>query len=221
MPTEVVSTLSPEQYLEIIKIVHDFFDSSFTKLLWLIGILGSIVGIVIPIYVNWYNARLLKLKENEISRRLAESVRESEARITDSIIKLIEEKVLVVTEAYKKDIQFEHGTINVSLRRLEGIIFHTLGTSMYSSARYVESIDAACIAIPHLQASGEEMNLRRACHLLQVALAAVNSTAASSSDVKTRYDSVIKVLKDNNAGGRYVDLIESLENSYKDALARS
>jgi hypothetical protein len=56
--------------LQVLKTVHDFFDASFTRLLWVLGAAFTVIGVVMPVLIQVYQINQASRLQKEMEDRL-------------------------------------------------------------------------------------------------------------------------------------------------------
>lgn len=93
---KMIDTLKqPSDTFELITKVDDFYNAAWEKLITMVFILGAIVGILIPIIIQWYQKRELKLSEKNLSDKIF-------SEMQNSILKLHQENRLEVEKVEQK-----------------------------------------------------------------------------------------------------------------------
>lgn len=74
-----------DKSIDLIEKIDSFYNNAWNKLILFGSILFAIVGVLVPIVIQWYQKRTLKLSEESIKRKLKDEV-------TTEVMKTIEKK---------------------------------------------------------------------------------------------------------------------------------
>ncbi|WP_224999434.1 hypothetical protein [Cesiribacter sp. SM1] len=71
---------------EVITQVHGFYDSAWNKLIWFIAVAGAVLGVIVPLLIQWWQNRNYNHKLEELNsrndQRINEIIKSSRAEIT-------------------------------------------------------------------------------------------------------------------------------------------
>lgn len=73
-PLFYAQTADTNHVLTAIKDVQQFYQDSFTNLLWLVGIIFVLMGVVMPLVLQWLQSRSFDKKEKEILEKFREEI---------------------------------------------------------------------------------------------------------------------------------------------------
>lgn len=135
-----------KQLLDIMNSVNTFYESAWTKLLIFITIFVTVIGVIIPIAIQWWQRRYIKLREAELKRHLSELVKSEMEIVRNEIksqvaagenlahekMKLLEEKLLKKISSASGGLFHIQGNINKQNGSIPlAIIDHTTASMTY------------------------------------------------------------------------------------------
>jgi len=90
---QAVATEKPvNDALEILSKVNEFYSSAWDKLILFGTVSFAIVGIFVPLIIQWYQKRVLIINEKEFESRVNKKIDQIKNEITDELSKKIDEK---------------------------------------------------------------------------------------------------------------------------------
>ena len=110
----IMNELNP---IEILEKVDLFYNNAWNKLIIFTTILLTIVGVVIPIIINWWQNRNLKLREKALKEDLKDF-------FNDELSKLKKEMETSIKEQFKEEIGKSKENQEEIKNSLQGTFFH-------------------------------------------------------------------------------------------------
>ena len=128
--------------LDVIKQVNDFysisFDRAFTQILWLLGILIGLLGIVVPVIYYFLQKRQLELKEDELTQHFEKKMLVLEESLKKEIGLAFDDQKTKSKEAFEK---LENKTIRM-FSKAEAKVLQVQGNLTFSQQRFGISLDS-------------------------------------------------------------------------------
>lgn len=93
MATPVIDTA------QLLRDSQSFYNSSFNNLLVLIGFSFAIIGIIVPLFIMWWQNKQLIINENKLINDFDKKYKELEVRIMDEFTKKSEELRVMIIES--------------------------------------------------------------------------------------------------------------------------
>lgn len=102
--------------IDLIQKVDTFYNNAWNKLIFVITIGFAIVGIIVPLFLQWLQKRTLKASEELLKKEIGEKTKEIKDKITDELLIKIDEKFKV----YEKEIKITRATGKAKASLAEG-----------------------------------------------------------------------------------------------------
>ena len=80
------------QSIEIIEKVDSFYNNAWSKLIIVVSIMGAIVGVFIPLMIQWYQNKTIKSSEEKLTNKLKEEVTKLKNELNNDLLTTIKEK---------------------------------------------------------------------------------------------------------------------------------
>jgi hypothetical protein len=90
--------------LDIAKQMQDFYDSAWTKLIWMIGSLGVIVGLIIPYFASRQQLNVLKLQKQEMEKMISDAKQDISEKSRLEMIEIIKNAKPEIISESKHDV---------------------------------------------------------------------------------------------------------------------
>lgn len=103
--------------IEIINAVDQFYNSAWDKLIIMASISFGIVGIIVPIIIQWYQKKSLNLSEENLKIEIENQAEEMEIRLSEKFSKQIEDKI----KEYEKKIDSLNASSNAKSFHLQAV----------------------------------------------------------------------------------------------------
>lgn len=116
------------QGVELIQKVDSFYNNAWIKLIFIITIMFSIVGIIIPIFFQWLQKKSLKASEDLLKNEIQNSI----SKVKDEILKDLTTEIEGKFQNYEKEIKITRASANAKLFLAEGKV--KLSMCYYDSA---------------------------------------------------------------------------------------
>jgi tetratricopeptide (TPR) repeat protein len=105
-----------EQGIDLVQKVDSFYNNAWTKLIFIISIGFTIVGVIVPLFIQWLQKRTLKASEDLLKKEIADKTKAIKDEISTNLKKEIEEKF----KLYEKEIEITRASANAKLYLAEG-----------------------------------------------------------------------------------------------------
>jgi hypothetical protein len=190
--------------IEIVDKIRQFYTDAWNMLMVYITILIAIVGVVIPLTIQWYQNKTFRLEEEKLKESL---IKENQAFID----KAINENMERITASLKQEIA----------RSLTGALM--VQTSfLWTEKRYLDALESGFSAIKSSLQSGNQANVQRSLrNVTRDILPNINKQQYEQQPyLKEKIGDIFKTLEAENTDGRYTDYVRDLQNAYKESLER-
>ena len=178
--------------IEIINSVEQFYNSAWDKLIFVISISVVFLGFFIPLIINWWQKRSLKIAEDSLKDDLTKF-------ITDEFIKKSEK----LEELFDK-----------KMSAVEAKTFHLQGNIHENDELYDRALTSFIIAgYKYLQ--GEDfVNLIRINNLIITTMPKLTEEQLEELETEDKQPSgYIKELEENNVNGIFHDVIKDIKRA--------
>ena len=115
--------------LDVLEKVDYFYNSAWNKLVLIGSISFAIVGIVVPLLIQWYQKKVLVLSENKLKAEIKSETSKIEKRIKESVQTELEEKI----KDYEKKIESLNASSNAKA-------FHLQANSSFERGEYQSAL---------------------------------------------------------------------------------
>lgn len=105
-----------EQGIDLVQKVDDFYNNAWSKLIFIISISFTIVGVIVPLFIQWLQKRTLKASEDLLKKEIVDKTKAIKEEILTNIKKEVEEKF----KLYEKEIEITRASANAKLYLAEG-----------------------------------------------------------------------------------------------------
>lgn len=117
--------------LDVLNNVNTFYNSAWGNLIWVVGIILGIGGVVLPILIQLWQKRTLKLNEDELRKEITLAVNSAKDELKDTINKSIIET--------KKEIDISISeSINLSKIEIDDIIENVKSEILENAKKQIE-----------------------------------------------------------------------------------
>jgi hypothetical protein len=135
--------------LEVITHINEFYDSAWQKLIIAGALLIGIVGILVPLIIQFYQKKLIDSKQLELKQHINAVIYEKQIELASLINQTISENANKFKIQQDKD-----------LNKLTAKIHHMHGLFFAHQKLYARAIQDYCIAINFFQIAGDFINVQ-------------------------------------------------------------
>jgi len=107
-------TLSQE--VDLIQKIDSLYNNAWNKLVIVGSVAFAIVGIIVPLVIQWYQRRTLKLSEELMKKEIAENAEEKK----EEIINVISEEIEAKFQSYEKQLKMANASSNAKIFFAQG-----------------------------------------------------------------------------------------------------
>ncbi len=199
-------------YLEIITKVNSFYTGAFSQLVIYTAALLAFVGILIPIIIQFYQNRAVKLEKENLEHHLTELTKTIKSELLEKINNEISTKFEILEDK-----------LNIEIAKARASSFLVQGQLCLDNNKYNEALNSYMISALLSLNGKDEMNLQSSLEAITTScLPHINNQNKISDQCKTRLNDLLQILGDkrNNINGRYEHAINNIDQNYKKAEAR-
>ena len=106
----------PSQQVDLIQKIDSLYNNAWNKLVIVGSVAFAIVGIIVPLVIQWYQRRTLKLSEELMKKEIADNAEEKKGEI----IKVISEEIEAKFESYEKQLKMANASSNAKIFFAQG-----------------------------------------------------------------------------------------------------
>lgn len=128
--------------INILNQVNEFYNSAWEKLLVVGTIALTIVGIIAPIMMQWYQKRTLKLNEEHLREALRKEIEGSKIQLKQEIEVLVNEKSKKVKQSLRRKVK-------ILYYNSEGGLYYVQANNQIDIKNYYEATRSYAIAIDY------------------------------------------------------------------------
>ena len=196
----------------IVEKIHTFYENAWTKLIIVITILISFVGVVIPLVSQWYQKRTFKLEEKEIKEGLLKHKLDLEKEIKNSI----ELALVDLEQKLTKYIDSKMEKVTERIDASRGALFHLQGMNRIEKDLEGAMVDFITAAEAYTKGK-DEYNLSAALNLIEKTLLKFNKNNFNNK-IEKRLESYLAELSKYSSNGSYIRQIEKIQENLKSAI---
>jgi hypothetical protein len=203
--------------LDVVNSVNGFYSGAFDKLFGMVLALIALFGVILPILIQIYQKRVMKVSESELKAEMATLLAEKKGELFNDV----EEKF----EAEKKSIQKQFDGLN---KAIEEKFTKTEGyTAQLQANYYLRNNDFPRAALNFSHAAlcycvcDEGQNLMPIVDgLADDCLPQLSKKNLENGDLKENLDMLLEELRGKNKNGYLSTHIKALEKAMEEALKR-
>lgn len=87
---------------ELVEKVNSFYDTAWNRLILIGSVSFALIGIVLPLLIQWYQKRSINLSETQLRQNIKDSIKEEKNKLIEEMNILIEEKLKIHDDKIKK-----------------------------------------------------------------------------------------------------------------------
>ena len=130
---------SANQSIDIIEKVDSFYNNAWSKLIIVVSIMGAVVGVFIPIIIQWYQNKTIKSSEEKLASKLKEEVSQLKIEIKKELQSTIkerfegyEDKLKAITASANAKIFFSQAKISIEKNYYKTALGEIVTASLFS-----------------------------------------------------------------------------------------
>ena len=202
--------------------MHSFYSESFTNLMYLTIAILTIIGIVMPLIIQWIQTRNFKIERETLEGIIQNNV----DNIKEEMIELVNKKFTEEKVSLKMLFEEKSKKINDELKQLD---CNSKGNAFFLQASIDtgdESFGKAAlnyfVSANYFLKSGDSQNAQNAIsNALEFCLSKLNNDKDNDiSEIETEIDRTLKLLGDNNSNSVNSNLIKDIKKALKEAKAK-
>jgi len=185
--------------LIILEKLNSFYSNAWSQLVIYTTTLFLVIGILIPLLVQFYQRKIQKVEKEEIRKTIAGDLK----KIKEELYSAIDANLKQKTDYLEKKIASS-----------EGKSFHILGKNYAEQNLYHLALDNFTTAASFYLKGEDETNLRRALTAICtncLPYITKNELLSSQRKLKRDLENLVEKLKEENINGRYADSIDNIE----------
>lgn len=198
--------------IEILEKVDAFYNSAWNKLIIAASVLIAVIGIVIPILINWWQSRTLKIREEAIRAEFSIQLKKYKKQIRKEM-----------EERSKKELDKLTGKIDRKIAFTEAGTFFIQANNFFSQNRFKRALHSYLIAAKNIICSDTLTNISKTNDRIVETLKKVHKK--DLEDLETAYENnsipnYLNELKERDTDGVFIDIIIEIKEQYDQAKER-
>ena len=230
--------LSP---FDILNNVNAFYDTSWNHLLIYTGVLAVVIGIIVPILIQYYQTRLFRIEEENIQKRINDKTSEVKCSLSEQqAIEFLKMKEGIKSEMveldrkvaeslsvleHKSEEQMKHLKEETSKQIIQtkGNIYHVQANMLATRGAYSGAVESLLTALISEAKSGDERNLQRGINTLtnKYLPKVTKAQCEELPEIRAQADVLLERLSAINENERYTEAINSIKKAVSQAENRS
>jgi len=185
--------------MDLLNKMDSFYNNSWSKLMIVVTIAFSIIGIIMPILVQWYQKKELKLSEEKLRLEIKQE---------------IDDALKVMRSDFKKEIDEQLAPLRMETR---AGLHHIQGLLMTTRKSYNNAARDYLNAVKFYLQSNVDSGLTNAFKefIKLMPNCTVEGLATALKKQNTTFEDALKKIKDLDKEGKHSISIETIENLYK------
>lgn len=218
MPTQTPTSIDP---IELINRVSAFYEIAWTQLLWFIAVAGAIVGVIVPLGIQWYQRRLIKIEEKEIKTALTRQADDLKVSLQLEMKSFLTQTLKQEMERFDVKLNEKEKELTKEAAAVRGSVFHVQGNTLLEAKHYIVALSSYIDAASSQLTGDDQFNLLRVLKLIIKCLQKISKIDFDTiPDIESRLDRLLKKLEKMDGSGRYTDFIHDIRKELRDAKER-
>ena len=177
--------------LDVVSSVNRFYSGAFDHLFALVLALIALFGVILPILIQIYQRRVMKVSESELKAEMVKLFEEKKVEL----ISIIEEKIASEKESITAALDKNTATIKKRLATAEGYSFHMLGNSSIEKGAFFAAGQHLCRAAELYCSSDNGADLQTVINILsETVLPKLNKKDLERNGFQSRLEDLFKQL---------------------------
>jgi hypothetical protein len=237
--TNTASQTAQLNPFDLLAQVNSFYDTAWQRLLIFFSFVAGVVGVVVPILLQFYQRAAFRRDEKAIDEKIKQLVEagklslkkdlgsdlDSHRKTFSDLISQYDEKIAASITSIKQEQSENQAKMRDEFAkqnsRTEGMSFFVQGALLQSQENYILASGSFINASEGLLAADDHANLRRALDRLKDCLKNIKKSDIETHDeIKPNFDSLIDELKKQNQTGQFSDIIRVINKEFKAASER-
>jgi hypothetical protein len=118
--------------VDIITKIDAFYNNAWNKLIILGSVLFAVVGIFVPLFIQWYQKRTMKLSENEVKIKLKKEISEDLLKEIELKFKENEKKIEMINSSANSKILFSQAKFSIEKNSYKVALSESIAASYFS-----------------------------------------------------------------------------------------
>ena len=224
---------------DILNNVNAYYDTSWNHLILYTGALAVVIGVIVPILIQYYQTRLFHIEEAGIQRSINDKMSELKCALTEQLVldfqkmqerikdelTQLEVKVMSnLSNLEKKSIEqiqsFKEET-QIGIMKVEGNLFHVQSNFYALNGAYPAAVESLLTGLLSEAKSRDELNLQRGISSLIKYLSEVTKAQWDKfPKIKTKGNLLLDSLSAINENERYSEAIDNVRAALSQAENR-
>ena len=201
--------------LDVVNKVSILYSSVFNHFLVMMGIMGAVVGGVIPVLLERKQRREGRLQEDRFNAEFKAQMAAAKSEYDSKFASLEAEKKIAEQALQDTEVRIEK-----KLKQARGTAFHVRASTHMERNNYVGAVRMGAGAIQHYLDSDDEDNLGRVIRLVTRALTHLNKEQIEKGKLADRLSKLETEIKEFSHSGSLSEDIEKFVKIKNEALIK-
>ncbi len=186
-------------------------NSLYTNTMIFFGILVAFVGVIIPIFISWYQSRQLKIEKVNLKTELFNELISDIKEYLEKEEEKFEEKTKVIEQNFE-----------IRANAIDGGTYHVQGNNHLEEKDFLSALESFLDAATSYIEGEDERNLQTAIRIItDNCFPEINKKDLEAKpEIKTKKEELTEKLKEINEKSRYTDTIAEINRAYDIAEKR-
>jgi len=162
----VVNSIKIEDYksLDVISKVHNFYDSSWNKLIWFVSIIGGVFAFVWPYYLSAQQKKELQLNKDDFKNYVDNKVIESEIVVKRSNKTEINNSLVEFEKEMNKSFASIKTDQSIDISKLYAMTYFLQATRFYKDGKFLHALKSYSSSLKYQIASKSNKQIAKTLH---------------------------------------------------------
>jgi len=219
----------------VLEWVDHFYATSWSHLLVCLGVMGAIVGVVVPLWIQYHQNRTMRLEREEIRAAIVGQVTEEMRVGLEKESALLAEKIAAETRSLEEKLARDRAELEEKSRKMEGAlrrgiarasgnVFGVQANMLVEQKSYESAAESILDAIGYMIEADDRVNLRRQLvSLTQTCLPTMTKAQCEEMDTGAAeaFDKMMTQISKWDTKNDFKDAVSEARRAYKAAMERS
>jgi len=201
-----------EVITSILEKVNKFYEDAWAKNLFTLSSMLILIGIIIPIVVQYIQIKRLKDEKENI-------IQEMKAILENDRLKKEKDNKEIIEKIVSEKIDAKNKKVYQSIYSVTGMVFHIIGNNYAKEGQINDAVKYYFRSAYNYLNSYDELNLYRVFGGIDKYINSINIEAMKDDlEYKDVIGGFIELLKEKNINGKYYDKINNYSSKFKDFI---
>lgn len=206
--------------LAILDRVNAFYSASFSQLVQYTTALLAFVGLVIPLFLSYLQARQTRKEKDFLERIIQQRLQTERDHLKREIRVELDQAHKEIRDALEEASKGLRADLNNARLTLEAGVLHVQANHSFDSRRYERAYHSAIRAALNQIATQDERNLHTALDVAMDCLAQMDQSHFLDEEIAHDSDALVRSLTAYNTKGGYTASLKNLKGRLAEARNR-